>query len=501
MSLAFDGVDDIALCNDTAVLQTPTTDVTLVLWVNTNLYTATFSSPWWRNGYKFVGNSNMTTGGEFNTTGGGGNVSNGTSPQGTWVMIASRWTASNGQMNGFTFNTDGDIIGNGSGFRSGSNLDYSQGLQNVFGRRAGAGYFSGKMAHASVFSRFLSNEELISLAQGASPTDFANLVEYWPMVGSRFAAVADHNLTLQGAIPDTDNPPVEEKTSPYVRQVITDHTLDAGEVDKVISLPGTVETSSLLVLMFNSRTASHPVPSGWDEIFLSTQHNGRRAYVKKPQTENDNSVTMSFAGKSGIVLTEVANTAENVIASQLNVVDTPELPFGPVTTQEPAFLLGFAMTGGDIRLPVSLTGDLSFIEHINGGGGGSSTQGSVYVAGAYRSEAGTYSAEAVHSTTRANTDVALFAFEAVGEPTEEYDPADLAVVQIDSDVHLEWPAPTLEGATHTDIFRRSGTSETPFDPEVDTRLARVPVAQLTYVDEDVPDGDYAYQVFPVIVGG
>jgi hypothetical protein len=85
--------------------------------------------------------------------------------------------------------------------------------------------------------------------------------------------------------------------------------------------------------------------------------------------------------------------------------------------------------------------------------------------------------------------------------TGTFDPADLTVIQQDADVLLQWPAPTMAGATHVAIFRRSGTSETPFDPEVDTRLARVPVAQLTYVDEDVPDGDYAYQVFPVIVGG
>jgi hypothetical protein len=79
-----------------------------------------------------------------------------------------------------------------------------------------------------------------------------------------------------------------------------------------------------------------------------------------------------------------------------------------------------------------------------------------------------------------------------------YDPTDLTLSQVGSDVFLEWPAPAMEGATHVAIFRRDDSDLTPFTPTPETELVRVPVAQLSHTDEAVPAGDYVYQVFPLV---
>jgi hypothetical protein len=81
-----------------------------------------------------------------------------------------------------------------------------------------------------------------------------------------------------------------------------------------------------------------------------------------------------------------------------------------------------------------------------------------------------------------------------------YDPIDLTLTQVGPDVLLEWPAPVMPGTTHVAIFRRPGLGLTPlFDPGADTEIGRVPVATLEYTDIAPEVGDYAYQVFPVVV--
>lgn len=77
------------------------------------------------------------------------------------------------------------------------------------------------------------------------------------------------------------------------------------------------------------------------------------------------------------------------------------------------------------------------------------------------------------------------------------DPATLTLTQQDDDVLIEWPEPSMEGTTHVAIFRRAGTSTAVFSPHTDAELARVPVAITSYLDTAVPEGDYAYQAFPV----
>ena len=88
---------------------------------------------------------------------------------------------------------------------------------------------------------------------------------------------------------------------------------------------------------------------------------------------------------------------------------------------------------------------------------------------------------------------------------EEHDPEDLTVTVDGTTASLSWPAPDMTGATDTDVFRRGPyategeVDDSPFDPEVDSRITRVPVATLTYDDEDLDEGFYAWQVFPVEV--
>ena len=85
------------------------------------------------------------------------------------------------------------------------------------------------------------------------------------------------------------------------------------------------------------------------------------------------------------------------------------------------------------------------------------------------------------------------------------DPEDLTVTMDSDTATLTWTAPDMATATDTDIFRRGPyategeVDDSPFDPEVDSRIARVPVATLTYDDEDLDEGFYAWQVFPVEV--
>lgn len=79
------------------------------------------------------------------------------------------------------------------------------------------------------------------------------------------------------------------------------------------------------------------------------------------------------------------------------------------------------------------------------------------------------------------------------------DPEGLQAVQVGDDVVLTWNPTTLIGATHFDIFRRTGTDLTPFNPEIDIRIDRIAVGTNEYTDVNPGSGDFVYQVYSVIV--
>lgn len=89
------------------------------------------------------------------------------------------------------------------------------------------------------------------------------------------------------------------------------------------------------------------------------------------------------------------------------------------------------------------------------------------------------------------------------------DPATLTVTRVNGQgdpdpegtaAKLEWPAPSMPGATHIDIFRgATGGGNPPFDPEQAAPLHRTPVSAEEWTDESAPDAGARYQVFPVVV--
>ena len=83
--------------------------------------------------------------------------------------------------------------------------------------------------------------------------------------------------------------------------------------------------------------------------------------------------------------------------------------------------------------------------------------------------------------------------------TVVYDPEWLWVeTEFDgNNVELFWEPPTMVGATHVAGFRRSGTDTAPFTPTPAEERFRVPVPTTSYTDENVPVGNYVYQVFPL----
>jgi hypothetical protein len=86
-------------------------------------------------------------------------------------------------------------------------------------------------------------------------------------------------------------------------------------------------------------------------------------------------------------------------------------------------------------------------------------------------------------------------------PSEEpeVDPTGFDVELVGTTAQLTWDAPAMVGATHVDIFHRNENDDSPFNPEVDTRLARVPVATTNWDHENLSAGHHAWQVFPVEV--
>jgi hypothetical protein len=97
------------------------------------------------------------------------------------------------------------------------------------------------------------------------------------------------------------------------------------------------------------------------------------------------------------------------------------------------------------------------------------------------------------------------ALSGVGDATLLPDPPGLFVVQDGAQTaSLSWDAPTMVDATHVEVFRRGPymtigeVDDSPFDPEVDTPLVQLPVATLTYLDTELAEGFYAWQVFPLI---
>ena len=67
-----------------------------------------------------------------------------------------------------------------------------------------------------------------------------------------------------------------------------------------------------------------------------------------------------------------------------------------------------------------------------------------------------------------------------------------------NNVELFWAPVDMVGATHVAIFRREGISLIPFTPSPEKELSRVPVATTYYSDQNVPVGNYVYQVFPLV---
>jgi hypothetical protein len=90
-------------------------------------------------------------------------------------------------------------------------------------------------------------------------------------------------------------------------------------------------------------------------------------------------------------------------------------------------------------------------------------------------------------------------YDAVFAEPSSFDPAMLNVTVDGATANLSWSTASMSGVTHYDIFRRVGTSTTPFNPEVDERIARVSTSSTTYADSGLPDGNYCWQVFPVQV--
>lgn len=98
----------------------------------------------------------------------------------------------------------------------------------------------------------------------------------------------------------------------------------------------------------------------------------------------------------------------------------------------------------------------------------------------------------------ANLAVASYAQDSV--VTVIYDPAALFVSQDYGTLNVEliWEAPTMPGATHVAGFRRSGTDTTVFTPTPLDEHFRVPVGTTYYLDQNVPAGNYVYQVFSLV---
>jgi hypothetical protein len=81
-----------------------------------------------------------------------------------------------------------------------------------------------------------------------------------------------------------------------------------------------------------------------------------------------------------------------------------------------------------------------------------------------------------------------------------YDPMGLYIYQNYETQNIEifWDTPNMVGATHVAGFRRSGTDTIPFTPTPLDEHFRVPVETTYYVDQNVPAGNYVYQVFPLV---
>ena len=67
-----------------------------------------------------------------------------------------------------------------------------------------------------------------------------------------------------------------------------------------------------------------------------------------------------------------------------------------------------------------------------------------------------------------------------------------------TNVEIFWDVPAMVGATHAAGFRRSGTDMTAFTPSPELEHFRVPINTTYYLDQNVPVGNYVYQVFPLV---
>lgn len=113
---------------------------------------------------------------------------------------------------------------------------------------------------------------------------------------------------------------------------------------------------------------------------------------------------------------------------------------------------------------------------------------------------GTYTASTTAHVGSATSTLPELTQTADATASAPQDPANLQASQVGVDVILTWDTP-MSGATHVDVFRRSGTDTSPFDPSIDSPLARVIAATTTYTDVAPAPDEYVYQVFSVVEGG
>jgi hypothetical protein len=102
---------------------------------------------------------------------------------------------------------------------------------------------------------------------------------------------------------------------------------------------------------------------------------------------------------------------------------------------------------------------------------------------------------AVEALVQVDPDVRLsrFGVEALIQEVEaDFDPANLQVSVTGSTASLTWDASPSSPDDYV-VFRRTPQTGDPFDPQVDTPVGST--SDLFFDDEDLPEGDYDWQVF------
>lgn len=93
-------------------------------------------------------------------------------------------------------------------------------------------FFSGKLAHCSIWDTDLSEAQIISLAAGASPNSVQaeNLVDYWSLVANANSEINDNHLTAYNdpTFDDSDNPEIYSFNYPQKNIVTIKRLVVAG---------------------------------------------------------------------------------------------------------------------------------------------------------------------------------------------------------------------------------------------------------------------------------